>query len=904
MSRNRRPGLLFCGLLALVLSAQWAIAQETTPTGPQRWEPEIKKFEAADEKSPPKPGQVVFVGSSSARLWKLETSFPGLDALNRGFGGSELSDSVHFFDRIVKPYRPRLVVLYAGDNDIGKKRTPEEVAGQFRKFLAKMQQSLPQTRLLYIGIKPSIKRWNLIEQVRLANDLIKKECEKSPLATFIDIDAPMLGTDGLPRPELFVQDGLHMSPEGYQVWADLIRPYVTRDARLGPVRTLYDAYHPWTPPATLAEWETESAKLRTQVQVACGLYPWPEKTDLNPVIHGRVDRGDYTIDRVCFSSAPGQYVTGSLYRPKVSTGRMPGVLCPHGHWQEGRFHDAGVVEAEKQLASGAESFLSGARHPLQARMVQLARMGCVVFHYDMIGVADNKPLSHRAGFADADASLWLHNKLGLQTWNSIRALDFITSLDDVDPTRIGVTGASGGGTQTFLLCALDSRATVAFPAVMVSTAMQGGCICENSDLLRIGINNIAIAALCAPRPMAMTGADDWTIRIETRGLPELKQVYGFYGKWDDVAAHCFPQFSHNYNEVSREMMFDWFNQHLHLAKAAPVQQSDFWPLSREEMTVFDETHPAPADALDESALREQMRTRDRAAFEALVAKPAKEYQAVMKPAVAVLLPTATGEIATVLGTPRPLTGGTIAQDFTVTCEQTNVPCLLLKPTKASGKLALWLDSAGKSHLLAADGNPEPAVQSLLDAGWTVASADLLLTGSTANETNPYLTEMKSVSPSHVASVEGVDYTGFVYGYNRPLLAERVIDIDRVHQALSKMDFNRIELIGTGEAGVWALLARSRWPQTAVARTLVDLNGFAFDEIDTALHPNLVPGALKYGGLGGLAAIAAPASLSLFSAEATPELAPLQKQYAGNATLQLNSKPLTRDDVVTAMKVTP
>src|SRR5262249_37329260 len=157
---------------------------------------------------------------------------------------------------------------------------------------------------------------------------------------------------------------------------------------------------------------------------------------------------------------------------------------------------------------------------------------------------------HRNGFLDAEAELRLQSFMGLQTWNSIRALDFLLSLPEVDPQRVGVTGASGGGTQTFMLYAVDDRPAVAFPAVIVSTAMQGGCIWENCSYLRQGIGNIELAGLFAPKPLAMSGADDWTIDIETRGLPQLKELYRLYGAEDKVLAKCYPQFQHNYNQVS------------------------------------------------------------------------------------------------------------------------------------------------------------------------------------------------------------------------------------------------------------------------------------------------------------------------------------------------------------------
>src|SRR5438132_2294266 len=246
------------------------------------------------------------------------------------------------------------------------------------------------------------------------------------------------------------------------------------DARFGKAKTLND-YFPFAPPATKEAWEARKKELRQQLLVALGLWPMPEKTPLSPVIHGKIDRDDYTIEKVFFASYPGHYVSGNLYRPKPASGgrqppdgKRPGVLCPHGHWANGRFYDAGDKAARAQIDQGAEKTVESAHYPLQARCAQLARMGCVVFHYDMVGYADSQQIKHREGFTDAQAELRLQSFLGLQTYNSVRALDFLLSLPDVDPKRIGVTGASGGGTQTCILCAVDDRPTVAFPAVMVS----------------------------------------------------------------------------------------------------------------------------------------------------------------------------------------------------------------------------------------------------------------------------------------------------------------------------------------------------------------------------------------------------------------------------------------------------
>jgi len=190
------------------------------------WEPAIRKFETADAENPPGQGCVVFVGSSSIRRWDLKKSFPRLDAVNRGFGGSHVADAVHFADRIVIKYKPRLVVLYAGDNDIAAGKSPQRVSKDFQTFVKKVRAALPETRIVFICIKPSIRRWKLVEKMRRANKLIADVCAKDDRLTYVDIDKPMIGPDAKPRQELFVKDGLHLSEKGYALWTKLLIPHV------------------------------------------------------------------------------------------------------------------------------------------------------------------------------------------------------------------------------------------------------------------------------------------------------------------------------------------------------------------------------------------------------------------------------------------------------------------------------------------------------------------------------------------------------------------------------------------------------------------------------------------------------------------------------------------------------
>ncbi|MEO1843075.1 MAG: acetylxylan esterase, partial [Akkermansiaceae bacterium] len=289
------------------------------------------------------------------------------------------------------------------------------------------------------------------------------------------------------------------------------------DKRFADLKDL-NGYFPFTPPTSKEQWATRSAQIRHALMVSVGLFPEPERTPLNPVIHGKIDGGDFTVEKVYFETRPGFLLTGSLYRPKNRKGKSPGVLCPHGHWNEARFFDAGGDNARQLVKDGAEENVESARNHIQSRCVGLARLGCTVLQYDMLGYCDNDQISYqlahrfakqrpgmigqnRWGLFSPQAESHLQSIMMLQTWNSMRAIDFLQSLPEVDPERIAVTGASGGGTQTFVISALDPRVKVSMPAVMVSTAMQGGCTCENSTLMRVTEGNVAFAALFAPKPL-------------------------------------------------------------------------------------------------------------------------------------------------------------------------------------------------------------------------------------------------------------------------------------------------------------------------------------------------------------------------------------------------------------------
>lgn len=379
-----------------------------------------------------------------------------------------------------------------------------------------------------------------------------------------------------------------------------------------PLRDL-NSHCPFHPPQSLEAWQARASELRLQLEVSLGLFPKLELDPVRPQIYGAVERDNYTIEKVTFESLPGFFVTGNLYRPKtIPDGKqIPGVLCPHGHWTEARFYDANEKEVHDLLATGAERFKNAARNHIQARCVQLARLGCVVFHWDMIGYCDSTQISFERAhkFASQDDASdnsdagWLlfsplaesHSQsiLGLQSLATQRAVDMLLTLPEIDPNRIAITGASGGGTQSFLGAALDDRIQVAFPAVMVSTGMQGGCTCENAALLRTGTGNVEIAGLIAPRPLGMTAADDWTAHMQTDGFPELQKLYALHDASKKVALFPGLHFGHNFNHVSRVSMYGWMNDHLSLGFDTPILEQDFELAHRDELSVWDAEHPRP-----------------------------------------------------------------------------------------------------------------------------------------------------------------------------------------------------------------------------------------------------------------------------------------------------------------------
>jgi dienelactone hydrolase len=641
---------------------------------------------------------------------------------------------------------------------------------------------------------------------------------------------------------------------------------VPADERLQPAKDL-NAYFPLEVPATREAWAKRAEELRRQVQVSMGLFPEPERTPLNARIWGRAERPDFTVDKVAFESVPGHFVTGLLFRPKGKAGKVPAVLSPHGH--EGRLWDYGEKGVRKMITEGAERFEKSGRFPQLARCATLARMGCVVFIHDMLGYADSvqipTSIAHRFskqrpemdrpdrwGFFSPQAELRLQSILGLQAWNCLRALDFLGSLPEVDASRIGVTGSSGGGTQTIITCALDPRPVVAFPQGMVSTSMQGGCTCENACYLRIGTGNVELAALFAPKPQGMSAANDWTKEMMTKGFPELEKLYAMLGAKGNVLCKNHVHFPHNYNFVARASMYALFNRHLKLGLEEPIVEEDFEPLTPAEFTVWDAEHPKPESSEDvEAAL---LRSMAEASDRRLAAHP-KRAEVVAQALDVVIGRRLPGAGAVTREKVEKKDGGDhwrFKDLLRIRGEE--LPVLSFHPKKDwNGKVVIWIDGAGKAAM-------EP--KRLVDAGFAVIGADLLYQGEFLADGKP-LREQPIVKNTR-------EYAGFTYGYNAPLFSRRV------HDVLTLVSFvvhdehapREVTLVGVNGAGPVVAAARAQ-AGSAVARTFVDTRGFRFAALKSYRDPDFLPGALKYGDLPAILSLPG-STLWLAGEEKTPE----------------------------------
>ncbi|MBR3691704.1 MAG: acetylxylan esterase [Clostridia bacterium] len=365
----------------------------------------------------------------------------------------------------------------------------------------------------------------------------------------------------------------------------------------------HDTNTQYSPPhfATSAEVDRRREELRFNLRMAAGLWPEPARTPLNAKYELVGEFEGYTLKKVMFESRPGFWSTGNLYLPRPLQGPCPAILNFVGHWEDQRLHRGEDGDFPQQIAN-------------------FARMGFVCLVTDMIGKVDSRQLSHEYG-ARPEEEAWLSNGLGVQLWNNIRAIDLLCEMPEVDSSRIGATGASGGGSQTLFASLMDDRIRAAAPINMISLSMQGGCRCENAPGLRRHTNNLEMCAMIAPRPLFLAGSTgDWTVNQETLEAPALEEIYSLYGA-RDAFRHFYQDANHQYNAKTRHEVYQFFAKHLQgrdiVWQEEPIETGDL-----QDFTWFRGDSCAPGFRSDSEYLAADAETRT-AAVAALSAEDKK-----------------------------------------------------------------------------------------------------------------------------------------------------------------------------------------------------------------------------------------------------------------------------------------
>lgn len=625
------------------------------------------------------------------------------------------------------------------------------------------------------------------------------------------------------------------------------------DRRLTTPRTLDDVF---TCPeyATLADWERAAADIRQHILASTGLLPMPERAPLNPRITGRSEREGYSVEKVLLETWPGFFLGGNLYRPLGKPGPLPAIINPHGHWARGRLHH------DPDLGS------------LPGRFINLALQGYVAFAYDMIGYNDTLQLPH--DFLGQREELWGLSLLGLQLWNSMRAVDFVESLPEVDPRRLGCTGASGGGSQTFLLTAVEPRLAASLPAVMVSAHMQGGCVCENAPSLRLRYNNVQIAACTAPRPLHLIACtNDWTKNTATVEFPAIQSIYRLYGAEDKVS-FFIQEANHNYNYNSRQSCYQFFGKYF-LGETDPetLKEKPFTVESDDDLLALPDKRPAKGAASRAAVLR----TIESAALRQWYAHEPKDkpslkrfretFGAVLRQTMSIALPAAQELAVQSLGcvegegwtTERLLLGRQGEGD--------QVPALYFVPKRAKAKrpATVVVHEYGKAALMTKGLTaPGPLVAGLLSAGQAVLAVDVLMTGEYNAQAGMQTRRHRDVRLFNT--------------YNRPDVVEQAQDVlTAVAVLLQATGARQANVIGLGEAGLWCLLAAAEAPQ-AFKSLAVDLNRFDPAEDAEFLARLNVPHLRRAGDLVAMAALVAPTPLLLHNLCEDFDVAAMRTMY--------------------------
>lgn len=612
--------------------------------------------------------------------------------------------------------------------------------------------------------------------------------------------------------------------------------------------------------ATREAWQEQAAFLRKQILASAGLLPLPEKTALRAQVFGKLERDGYSLEKVLLETLPGFYLGGNLYRPLGRRGPFPGVVSPHGHWDYGRLENSERVS-------------------VPGRCINLARQGFVVFTYDMIGYNDTNQVPHHWG--GPREALWSLGPMGIQLWDSIRAVDFLTSLPDVDSNRIACTGASGGGTQTFLLMAVEERIKVAAPVNMISATMQGG-VCENAPNLRAGhtdFSNMMVGALMAPRPLLLVSASgDWTKNTPAEEFPAIRSIYRLLGAEQNVE-NVHVNAPHNYNKESREAVYKFFNARM-LDVRDPVPEKSFRVEQLGDLlAMFGRQRPANAVAnleqLTDNWIRdarrstESLRPRDASSLatarEAFAERLAFSLLAFRPPPGEVL-----SEQAATLVIGRAGKGD-------------RIPVAWLTPPKPSPGTppTLIVHPEGMAWVVRSSETANGLVQTILSRGGVVMGLDAFQTGSARTPRDT----------SRTAST----------------IFNKTDDANRVQDILTALEYLRtrtkapvVNLVGLEMAGVWSYFARALAGEGV--RLAVDLVQFPADTDSEYISNFFIPGLRKAGDFRAAAVLNSRGRTFLYNAspQFPADWAREAAQAAGNP-LEIRSTVASEKDLASWLR---